>query len=179
MCQKICSLSEGGSLVFGWRSRKRTEDPADNCSGSDMSSIGGTGGQKRSGVNETSSSTESKRQQIEASDDDSSVMGNTTVANMEDLDEGCFKVVRHRKDRTLGIRVLLTAIQDACNRRHVNPITLFSDIESMLGAAPIRSRFTAQGALLLNVGQKNMPTYTSIERPFAMYLSVRESRTPT
>ncbi|KAH6925117.1 hypothetical protein HPB50_001029 [Hyalomma asiaticum] len=70
---------------------------------------------------------------------------------MEDVDEDCFKVVRHRKGRTVGVPILITATEQGRDLRQVNPITLYSDIEGMLGATPIRSRFTVQGALLLDV----------------------------
>ncbi|KAL1474875.1 hypothetical protein MTO96_037701 [Rhipicephalus appendiculatus] len=161
MCEKAYGRPVASSSPAA--AERDQKAPADNSSGSDMSLIGVTRCKKRSGVNETASSPESKRQQTEASDNESTVIGDTTVADMEDLDEGGFKIVRHRKDRTVGITVLIVSIQDGYNLRHVNPITLYSDIESMLGAAPMRSRFTAQGALLLNVEQKNMPTYSSTE----------------
>ncbi|KAH6946479.1 hypothetical protein HPB50_013714 [Hyalomma asiaticum] len=70
---------------------------------------------------------------------------------MEDVDEDGFKVVRHCKGRTVGVPVLITATEQDRDLTQVNPITLYSDIEGMLGAAPIRSRFTVQGALLLDV----------------------------
>ncbi|KAH6924727.1 hypothetical protein HPB50_023029 [Hyalomma asiaticum] len=70
---------------------------------------------------------------------------------MEDVDEDGFKVVRHRKGRTVGVPVLITATEKGRDLRQVNLITLYSDIEGMLGAAPISSRFTVQGALLLDV----------------------------
>ncbi|KAL1477527.1 hypothetical protein MTO96_035662 [Rhipicephalus appendiculatus] len=89
-----------------------------------MSSTGVTRCQKRSGVTETASSPESKRHQIEASDTEPTVIGDTTVVDMKDRDEGGFKVVRHRKDGTVEIPALLTSILDGYNLRHVNLMTL-------------------------------------------------------
>ncbi|KAH6922579.1 hypothetical protein HPB50_016671 [Hyalomma asiaticum] len=125
--------------------------PAENGTGSDMPSVGAAPGHKRLNNEGPSGPPESKRQQTEPSDDESTVIGDDNVADMEDVDEDGFKVVRHRKGRTVGVPVLITATEQGRDLRQVNPITLYSDIEGLLGAAPIRSRFTVQGALLLDV----------------------------
>ncbi|KAH6920519.1 hypothetical protein HPB50_028493 [Hyalomma asiaticum] len=67
---------------------------------------------------------ESKRQQTEPSDDESTVIGDDNVADMEDVDEDGFKVVRHRKGRTVGVPVLITATEQGRDLSQVNPITL-------------------------------------------------------
>lgn len=141
-------LSVGAAPATPQRAQKM---PAGNGTGSDMPSVGAAPGHKRLNNEGPSGPPESKRQQTEASDDESTVIGDDNVADMEDVDEDGFKVVRHRKGRTVGVPVLITATEQGRDLRQVNPITLYSDIEGMLGAAPIRSRFTVQGALLLDV----------------------------
>ncbi|KAH7978366.1 hypothetical protein HPB49_005359 [Dermacentor silvarum] len=102
-----------------------------------------------------------KRQDTGDSEDESTIIEDDNVANLPDLDmdEGGFRVVRHRKDRAEGIPVLITAASERADLRQVNPILLYSELEAILGGAPVKSRFTAQGALLLDVeteGQANI-----------------------
>ncbi|KAH6920487.1 hypothetical protein HPB50_028526 [Hyalomma asiaticum] len=53
--------------------------PADNSNGSDMPSVSAAPGQKRLNVDDTSSSPEIKRKQIEVSDDESTVIADDNV----------------------------------------------------------------------------------------------------
>ncbi|KAL1430782.1 hypothetical protein MTO96_014805 [Rhipicephalus appendiculatus] len=94
-----------------------------------------------------------KRQDITESEDDSTDIGDHNAANSTDLDmdEGGFHVVRHRKDRTVGIPVILAPASEGANLRQVNPIALYSKIEAILGGAPVKSHVTAQGSLLLDI----------------------------
>ncbi|KAH6943295.1 hypothetical protein HPB50_018743 [Hyalomma asiaticum] len=62
-----------------------------------MPSVGAAPGHKRLNNEGPSGPPESKRQQTEASDDESTVIGDDNVADMEGVDEDGFKVVRHRK----------------------------------------------------------------------------------
>lgn len=73
------------------------------------------------------------------------------TAEMDDVDQEGFKVVSHRKQRTVGIPVLLSPVETGRDLRRENPIALFSAVSALLGKAPNRSRFTAKGALLLDV----------------------------
>lgn len=73
------------------------------------------------------------------------------TAEMDDVDQEGFKVVSHRKQRTVGIPVLLSPVETGKDLRRENPIALFSAVSALLGKAPNRSRFTAKGALLLDV----------------------------
>lgn len=77
--------------------------------------------------------------------------GGDNTTEMADMDQEGFKVVSHRKRRTVGIPVLLSPTEKGKDLRRENPIALFSVISSLLGKAPNRGRFTAQGALLLDV----------------------------
>ncbi|KAH7945975.1 hypothetical protein HPB49_018402 [Dermacentor silvarum] len=124
-----------------------------------MTSQGVTPGQKRQLV--CTSQPDCKRQDTGDSEDESTIIEDDNVANFSDLDmdEGGFRVVRHRKDRAEGIPVLITAASERADLRQVNPILLYSELEATLGGAPVKSRFTAQGALLLDVeteGQANI-----------------------
>ncbi|KAL1476256.1 hypothetical protein MTO96_036641 [Rhipicephalus appendiculatus] len=98
-----------------------------------------------------------KRQEITESEDDSTDIGDHNAANSTDLDmdEGGFRVVRHRKDRTVGIPVILAPASEGANLRQVNPIALYSEIEAILGGAPVKSHFTAQGSLLLDIATED------------------------
>ncbi|KAL1442147.1 hypothetical protein MTO96_030925 [Rhipicephalus appendiculatus] len=98
-----------------------------------------------------------KRQDITESEDDSTEIGDHNAANSTDLDmdEGGFRVVRHRKDRTVGIPVILAPASEGANLRQVNPIALYSEIEAILGGAPVKSHFTAQGSLLLDIATED------------------------
>lgn len=84
-------------------------------------------------------------------DDDMIVGGSELGVEMTDVDEEGFKVVSHRKKRSVGIPVLVSPAKSDQGLSKVNPIVLFSAFKTLLGKAPIRSRFTAQGALLLDV----------------------------
>ncbi|KAH7977644.1 hypothetical protein HPB49_003117 [Dermacentor silvarum] len=124
-----------------------------------MTSQGVTPGQKRQLI--CTSQPDCKRQDTGDSEDESTIIEDDNVANLSDLDmdEGGFRVVRHRKDRAEGIPVLITAASERADLRQVNPILLYSELEAILGGAPVKSRFTAQGALLLDVeteGQANI-----------------------
>ncbi|KAH7959358.1 hypothetical protein HPB49_010531 [Dermacentor silvarum] len=124
-----------------------------------MTSQGVTPGQKHQLI--CTSQPDCKRQDTGDSEDESTIIEDDNVANLSDLDmdEGGFRVVRHRKDRAEGIPVLITAASERADLRQVNPILLYSELEAILGGAPVKSRFTAQGALLLDVeteGQANI-----------------------
>lgn len=93
-------------------------------------------------LNATSSSTEHVLVTGESGD---------TAEEMDDTDQEGFKVVSHRKKRTVGIPVLLSPVQPGKDLRRENPIALFSAVSALLGKSPNRSRFTTQGALLLDV----------------------------
>ncbi|KAH6948235.1 hypothetical protein HPB50_023240 [Hyalomma asiaticum] len=94
--------------------------PAESCNGSDMPSGGAEPGQKRLNIDGTSASPESKRQQTEVWDDESTVTGDYNAADMEDVDEDGFKVVRHRKGRTVGVPVLVTATEQGRDLRQAS-----------------------------------------------------------
>ncbi|KAH7933470.1 hypothetical protein HPB49_012965 [Dermacentor silvarum] len=124
-----------------------------------MTSQGVTPGQKRQLI--CTSQPDCKRQDTGDSEDESTIIEDDNVANLSDLDmdEGGFRVVRHRKDRAEGIPVLITAASERADLRQVNPILLYSELEAILGGAPVKSRSTAQGALFLDVeteGQANI-----------------------
>ncbi|KAH7978749.1 hypothetical protein HPB49_006649 [Dermacentor silvarum] len=124
-----------------------------------MTSQGVTPGQKRQLV--CTSQPDCKRQDTGDSEDESTIIEDDNVVNLSDLDmdEGGFRIVRHRKDRAEGIPVLITAASERADLRQVNPILLYSELETILGGAPVKSHFTAQGALLLDVeteGQANI-----------------------
>ncbi|KAH7974513.1 hypothetical protein HPB49_016376 [Dermacentor silvarum] len=124
-----------------------------------MTSQGVTPGQKRQLV--CTSQPDYKRQDTGESEDESTIIEDDNVSNLSDLDmyEGGFRIVRHRKDRAEGIPVLINAASERADLRQVNPILLYSEIEAILGGAPVKSHFTAQGALLLDVeteGQANI-----------------------
>ncbi|KAH7967054.1 hypothetical protein HPB49_021914 [Dermacentor silvarum] len=126
---------------------------------SGMTSQGVTMGQKRQLV--CTSQPDCKRQDTGDSEDESTIIEEDNVANLSDLDmdEGGFRIVRHRKDRAEGVPVLITAASERADLRQVNPILLYSELETILGATPVKSHFTAQGALLLDVeteGQANI-----------------------
>ncbi|KAH6941376.1 hypothetical protein HPB50_017520 [Hyalomma asiaticum] len=116
--------------------------PAENGNGSYMPSAGAAPGQKRLNTDDTSGSPESKHQQTDVPDDESTVIGDDNVADMEDVDEDDFVVVNDRKGLTVGVPVLITATEQGRHHRQVNPLTSHSGMEGMLGASPIRSRFT-------------------------------------
>ncbi|KAH7953488.1 hypothetical protein HPB49_009320 [Dermacentor silvarum] len=124
-----------------------------------MTSQGVTPGQKRQLV--CTSQPECKRQDTGDSEDESTIIEDDNVANLSDLDinEGGFRIVCHRKDRAEGIQVLITAASERADLRQVKPIVVYSELETILGGAPVKSHFTAQGALLLDVeteGQANI-----------------------
>ncbi|KAL1446519.1 hypothetical protein MTO96_028803 [Rhipicephalus appendiculatus] len=98
-----------------------------------------------------------KRQDITESEDDSTDIVDHDVVNSTDLnmDEGGFRVVRHRKERTVDIPVILAAASEGANLRQVNPIALYSEIEAILGGAPVKSHFSAQGSLLLDIATED------------------------
>ncbi|KAH6943031.1 hypothetical protein HPB50_014106 [Hyalomma asiaticum] len=67
--------------------------PAENGNGSNMPSVGAAPGQKCLNIDDTTNSTESKRQQTELSDDESIVIGDDNVADMENAGDDGFEVV--------------------------------------------------------------------------------------
>ncbi|KAH6948228.1 hypothetical protein HPB50_023207 [Hyalomma asiaticum] len=85
--------------------------PAKNGNGSDMPSVGAAPGQKRLNIESPSGPQESKCQQTKVSDDELTVIGDNNMTDMEDVDDNGFKVVHHRKDRTVGVSVLITATE--------------------------------------------------------------------
>lgn len=84
-------------------------------------------------------------------DDSTIVASDEEVADMAEMDNDGFKVVSHRKHRTVGIPVIVQPKEKGVDFREWNPIRLFDDIKVLLGSAPIRSRFTTQGALHLDI----------------------------
>lgn len=104
-----------------------------------MTSQGLTPGQKRQLV--CTSQPDCKRQDTGESEDESTIIDDDNVANASDLDmdEGGFRIVRHRKDRAEGIPVLITATSERDDLRQVNPIVLYSQLETILGGAPVKS----------------------------------------
>lgn len=93
----------------------------------------------------------SKRCKTTETDDESTLTDDCDIADITDLDDEGFRLVRHRKERTVGIPVIITPVTEGADLKKVNPIALSTEIEEILGASPVRSRFTAQGALLLDV----------------------------
>lgn len=92
---------------------------------------------------------------VTSEDGESTFVGEgEVVAEMTDLDDQGFKVVSHRKKRTVGIPVIISAVDGDQDLRKANPIAFYSALETLLGKAPLRSRFTSQGALLLDVGSE-------------------------
>lgn len=61
------------------------------------------------------------------------------------MDDDYFKMVRHRRNRTVGIPVIISAMESRKNLRQVNPAALYSAMKSAIDAASVRSYFTAQG----------------------------------
>ncbi|KAH7953610.1 hypothetical protein HPB49_010559 [Dermacentor silvarum] len=147
--EKVPSVSEtDGCCATRRLTRCWTQAGTDEHSA--MTSQGVTPGQKRQLI--CTSQPDCKRQDTGDSEDESRIIEDDNVANLSDLDmdEGGFRVVRHRKDRAEGIPVLITAASERADLRQVNPILLYSELEAILGGAPVKSRFTAQGALLLD-----------------------------
>lgn len=107
--------------------------------------------------------------------DDTTIVGEgEVVAEMTDADAEELKLVSHRKKRTVGIPVVVSLAKSYQDLRKVNPITLFSAFESLLGKAPLRSRFTAQGALLLDVAtEKEVNTLLRCDRVGGIPVSAR------
>ncbi|KAH7971214.1 hypothetical protein HPB49_020456 [Dermacentor silvarum] len=97
------------------------------------------------------SNRECKRYKATETDDESTLIDDCDIADITDLDDEGFRLVRHRKERTVGIPVIITPVTEGADLKKVNPIALSTEIEEILGASPVRSRFTAQGALLLDV----------------------------
>lgn len=60
-------------------------------------------------------------------------------------------MVSHHKSRTVGIPVIISPVESEKDLRQVNPIALHSAVTSVSDAEPVRSYFTAQGSLLLDV----------------------------
>ncbi|KAH7959691.1 hypothetical protein HPB49_013104 [Dermacentor silvarum] len=88
---------------------------------------------------------------FEETDDESTLIDDCDIADMTDEDDEGFKVVRHRKERTVGIAAIITPVTEGADLQKVNHIALSTNIEEILGASPVSSRFSAQGALLLDV----------------------------
>ncbi|KAH6946855.1 hypothetical protein HPB50_015644 [Hyalomma asiaticum] len=107
--------------------------PAEIGTGSDMPSVGAAPGNKRLNNEGPSSPPESKRQETEVSDDESTVIGDDNVANMEDVDEDGFKVVRPRKGRTVGVPVLVTATEQGRDLRQQVTVGAPSDLQLWRG----------------------------------------------
>ncbi|KAH7960445.1 hypothetical protein HPB49_019937 [Dermacentor silvarum] len=97
------------------------------------------------------SNRECKRYKATETDDESAVIDDCDTADIPDLDDEGFRFVRHRKSRTVGIPVIITPVTKAADLKKLNPIAVSTEIEEILGASKVRSRFTAQGALLLDV----------------------------
>lgn len=85
-------------------------------------------------------------------EDSSTIVGEVSdIADMRDVDEDGFKLVSHRKHRTVGVPVLVTPCEAGADLRRLNPIMLYGALQVVLSTAPARSRFTSQGALLVDV----------------------------
>ncbi|KAH7949566.1 hypothetical protein HPB49_012252 [Dermacentor silvarum] len=97
------------------------------------------------------SNRERKRYKATEIDDESTLIRGCDIADITDLDGEGFRLVRHRKERTVGIPVIITPVTEGADLKKVNPIALSTEIEEILDASPVRSRFTAQGAVLLDV----------------------------
>ncbi|KAH6943893.1 hypothetical protein HPB50_000447 [Hyalomma asiaticum] len=85
---------------------------------------------------------DSKRQDNEDSEGESTVTGGHSVANLTtlDVDEGGFRIVRQRKGTSSGIPVLIVPATEGIDFRQVNPhIVLCSEVEAILGGAPVRA----------------------------------------
>ncbi|KAH6940193.1 hypothetical protein HPB50_026315 [Hyalomma asiaticum] len=117
---KACSLSEAGGADFSCHSSKGPEDASRGHAISRLSTWSQTPEQRRP------IGPPGKQAPTEVSDDESTVIGEDNVADMEDVDEDAFKVVRHRKGRTVGVTVLITATEQGRDLRQGNPITLYS-----------------------------------------------------
>ncbi|KAH6919693.1 hypothetical protein HPB50_029319 [Hyalomma asiaticum] len=104
-----------------------------NRKGSDMTPGGVPLVQKRLNVDDASGCPESKCQEIEVSDDESTVTRDDNLADVEDAEKLGFEVLRHRRGRTVGIVVLIAATEKGRCLRHVNSITLYSNSEKNAG----------------------------------------------
>lgn len=84
-------------------------------------------------------------------DDDRMVSGSQVRVEMTDVDEEGFKAVSVCKKRSVGIPVLVFPAKGDQDLRKVNPVVQISTFKTLLRQAPIRSKFTAQDTLLLDV----------------------------
>lgn len=73
------------------------------------------------------------------------------AAEMRDMDDESFKGISQRRNRTVGIPVVISRTAAGMDLRQVNLISLYSAVKSIIGHAPVRSRLTSQGTLLLDV----------------------------
>ncbi|KAG0425576.1 hypothetical protein HPB47_027269 [Ixodes persulcatus] len=64
-----------------------------------------------------------------------------------------FTLVQHRRQRTTGVPVLLTPVQEDKRLQQQNPLILSAEVETLAGAPIVRHRFTARGGLLLDVSE--------------------------
>ncbi|KAL1454718.1 hypothetical protein MTO96_043694 [Rhipicephalus appendiculatus] len=92
-----------------------------------------------------------------ATDDDVSttVRLDEKVEDWSDMDDDNFKMVIHHNNRTVGIPGIISPVESGKDLRQVNPIALHSAVKSVIGAEPVRSSFTAQGSLLLDVATED------------------------
>ncbi|KAL1447497.1 hypothetical protein MTO96_044270 [Rhipicephalus appendiculatus] len=89
-------------------------------------------------------------------DDASTTVGlDEKVDDWSDMNDDNFKMVSHRKNRTLGYPVIVSPIESGKDLRQVNPIALHSAVKSVIDAEPVRRSFTAQGSLLLDVATED------------------------
>ncbi|KAG0412239.1 hypothetical protein HPB47_010599 [Ixodes persulcatus] len=74
----------------------------------------------------------------------------------EDLIEGDlegFVLASHRRQRTTGIPVLLTPVNEEQRLQRQNPLTLSTEVNEAAAAAILRHRFTNRGGLMVEVAE--------------------------
>ncbi|KAH7932120.1 hypothetical protein HPB51_029537 [Rhipicephalus microplus] len=89
-------------------------------------------------------------------DDASTIVGlDEKVDDWSDMEDDNFKIVSHRKSRTVGIPVIISPVESGKDLRQVNPNALYSAVTSVIDAEPVRSYLTAQGSLLIDVAPED------------------------
>ncbi|XP_029831964.2 uncharacterized protein LOC115316666 [Ixodes scapularis] len=104
--------------------------------------------------NGTQVSPQTKRRKGDGDDEEISV--NDHPEKMEETEAGEdseFTLVQHRRQRTTGVPVLLTPVQEDKRLQQQNPLKLSAEVETLAGAPIVRHRFTARGGLLLDVSE--------------------------
>lgn len=131
------------------------------------------------------SNCECKRYKATETDDESTLIDDCDIADITDLDDEGFRLVRHRKERTVGIPVIITPVTERAALKKVSLIVLSTEIQKILGAAPVRSRFTSEGALRLDVQIEEhvnalpLPVFVNIAGPSQLQVNLRDCNLST